>query len=135
MLQGKEWQAKAGAPADQIADLIAASGNTLPDDYLSFLRHSNGGEGELCVHPFWLVLDDADSVAKAMRDGTFAAFFPGLIVIGSNGAREAIAFDTRQGVVTGIVCFDMTNTDLAQSVQPLAGSFTELMVFRVASGA
>ncbi len=127
MLEGKDWQAKAGATAVELADLIAASGNTLPDDYLSFLSFSNGGEGPLSVVPPWLVLDDAAFVAETMRNGTFAEFFPGLIVVGSNGAGEAIAFDVRQGSRGGIVYFDMTNSDLAESVQPLAATFTELM--------
>ena len=135
MLEGKDWQAKAGATAVELADLIAASGNTLPDDYLSFLSFSNGGEGPLSVDPLWLVLDDAVFVAETMRNGTFAEFFPGLIVIGSNGAAEAIAFDVRQGSSSGIVYFDMTNSDLAECVQPLARSFTALMAFRIPSGA
>jgi hypothetical protein len=135
MLEGKDWQIKAGATAVELADLIAATGNILPDDYLSFLSFSNGGEGPLSIDPFWLVLHDAAFVAKTMRNGTFAEFFPGLIVIGSSGAGEAIAFDVRQGIVGGIVCFDMTNIDLAESVQPLAGSFTALMALSIPSGA
>lgn len=127
MLQEKDWQIQVGAAANELADLIAVSANPLPDDYLSYLNFSDGGEGPLSIHPLWLVLDNASFVAHSLREGTFAEFFPGLVVIGSNGAGEAIAFDFRRGVANGIVHFDMTNIDLTESIQPLATSFTELM--------
>lgn len=127
MLEDKDWQIQAGAAASEIAGLIAASAHPLPADYLSYLNFSNGGEGPLSIYPLWLVLDNAAFVAHSLREGTFAEFFPGLVVIGSNGAGEAIAFDFRQGVANGIVCFDMTNSDLTESIQHLAASFTELI--------
>jgi hypothetical protein len=127
MLEDKDWKIETGAEASEIASLIAASAHPLPDDYLSYLSFSNGGEGPLSIHPLWLVLDDAAFVAHSLREGTFAEFFPGLVVIGSNGAGEAIAFDFRQGVANGIVYFDMTNSDLTESIQHLAASFTEMM--------
>ncbi len=127
MLEDKDWQTEAGAAASEIAGLIAASANPLPDDYLSYLNFSNGGEGPLSIDPLWLVLDSAAFVAHSLIEGTFAEFFPGLVVIGSNGAGEAIAFDFRQGVATRIVYFDMTNIDLTESIQHLAASFTDLM--------
>jgi hypothetical protein len=127
MLEDKDWQTQMGSPADELADLISASSNPLPDDYLSYLNFSNGGEGPLGVDPLWLVLDNAAFVAHSLREGIFAEFFPGFVVIGSNGAGEAIAFDFRRGVANGIVYFDMTNIDLTESIQPLAASFTELM--------
>lgn len=127
MLEDKDWQIEVGATASEIAGLIAASANSLPDDYLSYLKFSNGGEGPLSIDPLWLVLDNAAFVAHSLREGTSAEFFPGLVVIGSNGAGEAIAFDFRQGVATRIVYFDMTNIDLTESIQHLAASFTDLM--------
>ncbi|OYU37483.1 MAG: hypothetical protein CFE33_20680 [Pseudorhodobacter sp. PARRP1] len=127
MFKDKDWHVQIGAAPTELDDLMAASGNSLPDDYLSFLSMSNGGEGPLSIDPLNLVLDDAAFVAETMRAGTFATFFPGLIVIGSNGAGEAIAFDFRRGEANGIVYFDVTNSDLSESIQPLAASFTELM--------
>ena len=96
-MKDKNWSTKAGAAAADIAELIAMSGNALPEDYLRFLRFSNGGEGPLSIQPFWLVLDSAAFVTSTLLDGTLSEFFPGLVVIGSNGAGEAIAFDFRSG--------------------------------------
>lgn len=128
------WRGKAGATATELADLAAASGWPLPDDDLSFLQVSNGGEGELSVPPLWLVLHDAAFVTQGFRDASARAFFPGLLVIGSNGAGEAIAFELRDGAAAGIVCFDMTNSDLTESVQPVAASVMDLMALVVATG-
>lgn len=128
------WRGKAGATEAEIADLVAAATCPLPADYLAFLRISNGGEGALSAPPLWLVLDDAAFVARSLRQAQAEPFFPGLLVIGSNGAGEAIAFDLRHGAVAGIVCFDMTNADLSESVQPVAASFTDLMALVVATG-
>ncbi|WP_121629809.1 SMI1/KNR4 family protein [Tropicibacter alexandrii] len=135
MLEDKDWQIEAGATESEIAGLIAASAHPLPADYLSYLNFSNGGEGPLSIDPQWLVLDNTALVAHFLREGTFAEFFPGLVVIGSNGAGEAIAFDFRQGVAKGVVCFDMTNIDSTESIRHLAASFTELMSLVTSRGA
>ncbi|MFN4157841.1 MAG: SMI1/KNR4 family protein [Gemmobacter sp.] len=127
MLERKDWQPQPGVPADDLDKLTAAAALALPEDYLSFLRVSNGGEGPLSVHPLWLVLDPAALVVEALTEGWFAEFFPGFVVIGLNGAGEAVAFDTRSGSVQGLIHFDMTDIDLDESVQPLAPSFAALL--------
>jgi hypothetical protein len=116
-----------GACVEDIARLIAASGTRLPQDYLAFLRQSNGGEWPLLVQPLWLILDDAATVADTLCNGTFDRHFPGLIVIGSNGAGEAVAFDFRPGHAGEIVNFDMANIALDESIQALAPSFSALL--------
>lgn len=128
------WQSAEGADSEDLAKMVAASRMTLPDDYLSFLRVSNGGQGPLPVEPFWLALDSVDTVTNTLADGTFTEFFPSFIVIGSNGAGEGIAFDFRSGRDAGVVYFDMTNIDLAESAQPLAASFTGLLALAGVSG-
>ena len=47
MFKDKDWYVQIGAAPTELDDLMAASGNSLPDDYLSFLSMSNGGEGPL----------------------------------------------------------------------------------------
>lgn len=111
----------------EIVTLADVSGNRLPVDYFDFLRFSNGGEGPLSVQPMWLILDDVDTVAQALRDKAFEEFFPGLIVIGSNGSGEGIAFDFRENAVSKIVYFDLVDIDLDESIQPLAPSFHDLL--------
>lgn len=128
------WQSKEGAASEDLAKLVAASKIALPEDYLSFLRVSNGGQGPLPVEPFWLALDSVNTVTDTLAVGTFTEFFPSFIVIGSNGAGEGIAFNFRSGGEAEVDYFDMTNTDLAESVQPLAASFTELLALAGATG-
>lgn len=102
--------------------MLCSRGRLCPAPFPFKCDHRLGQDGS-CRCP----LDNTASVAHSLREGTFAEFFPGLVVIGSNGAGEAIAFDFRQGVANGIVCFDMTNIDLTESIRHLAASFTELM--------
>ena len=44
-------------------------------------------------------------------------------MIGGNGGGEAVAFDLRESEPYPLVSFDMANTNLAESVWPIAPSF------------
>lgn len=127
LLKDKDWQAALGAPQKAADALIAASDTELPSDYLAFLAYSNGGQGSLSVHPLWLVLYPAKLVTDLLNDATRRLTFHSVLTIGSNGAGESIAFDFRPGAAFGIVYFDSANTDLQESVVPLAASFTQLL--------
>lgn len=118
------FTAESPAAPDILAALISTT--PLPADYLAFLSHSDGGCGPMRVQPFFILLHPAATVAKLSRDRMFHDDFPGLLVVGGNGAGEAIAFDTNSPDLP-LVCFDMTNIDLAESIQPLAPSFTALL--------
>jgi SMI1 / KNR4 family (SUKH-1) len=95
----------------------------LPSEYLSFLRQSNGGEGPLGAQPFYLQIDPAEEVALALEQRRHEAFFPGFIMIGSDGGGEYIALDVRGSAPWPVVAIDMTNSDLSESVLPIAPSF------------
>ena len=123
----KSWLGCEGATLEDLNGLSAVTGNVLPTSYLSFLGNSNGGEGPLRDDPYWMVLDPATDVAAAVATSTFSKSFPGLLVIGGNGAGEGIAFDFRADHDGRIVFFDMTNSDLMESIRPLAGSFSALL--------
>lgn len=73
-----------------LTKLTEAFGGRLPRDYLDLLEHSNGLEGFIGKNylSFW----PAENVIKF---GVYDAL-PFLIFIGSNGAGEGFAFDTRQ---------------------------------------
>jgi hypothetical protein len=66
----------------------------LPDDYLSFLAASDGGEGFLGDR--YVVLWRAEEVGPFHRDYEVAEHAPELLLIGSDGGGEAIAFDRRE---------------------------------------
>ena len=66
------WDRESPASSDLIENLVLESGLQLPEDYLDFLRLSNGGEGELPVDPFWFQIWPAeevlDRVLRSQRD-------------------------------------------------------------------
>jgi hypothetical protein len=123
VLEGREWRGVDGASAEALAALRAAAPRPLPESYFAFLSFSNGGEGPLAVQPLWLCLDSAEDVVTTHQSGRFQAYYPDLFVIGGNGAGEAIAFDLRTNPPYAVVAFDMTNSDLGESVIPIAASF------------
>lgn len=126
MLANKDWQRKAPASDEALTRLAWIAPFPLPESYLDFLAYSDGGEGPLGVEPRWLVLDPIETVVGTETSGTFHEFFPNHFVIGSNGAGEAIALTKGKGGKAKVVYFDMTNTDLGESVVELATSFEEL---------
>ncbi|KAB0265146.1 SMI1/KNR4 family protein [Microvirga brassicacearum] len=91
------------------------------------MSFSNGGEGPLSVQPLWFCLYPAEEVVEIAQAGTFREFFPNLFVIGGSGGGDAVAFDLRASEPYPLVEFDMTNIDLAESVQQIAGSFDEAL--------
>jgi len=123
MLAGREWRKAEGVSERAMAELREVAPRSLPESYFSLLTFSNGGEGPLPVQPLWLCLYRAEEVVRIARQGTFEEFFSGLFVIGGNGAGEAVAFDLRAAAPHSLVSFDMTNTDLAESVCLIAPSF------------
>jgi hypothetical protein len=98
------WLAAEPAPADQIEGLLRTYPD-LPNDYISLLRISNGGEGELNLPPQWLQLYDAKYVADLASD-EIAKWHPGFIFFASNGGLETIAFDTRGSKPWPVVMID-----------------------------
>ena len=66
-----------------------------PNDYRAFLLECGGGEG--FVGSSYLVFWAADEIAPFNADYEVSESAPGLLLIGSNGAGEGLAFDLRQG--------------------------------------
>ncbi|TPN79531.1 SMI1/KNR4 family protein [Mesorhizobium sp. CU2] len=127
LLECREWRKNDGASEAAIGKLWGVSPMVLPQSYFSFLVLSNGGEGPLPVQPWWFVLDPAEEVIETVQAGRFKEFFPGLFVIGGNGAGQAIAFDLRSDGSCPVVAFDMTNSNFDESVLPIAPDFDTLI--------
>lgn len=119
----REWRKADKATHDAIERLRAASPVELPDAYLKLLSFSNGGEGPLPVQPFFLCLDSAEVVAAELRARTLEEFFPGFVIVGSNGGGEFVALDARGTAPWPVVALDMTNIDLEDSVLAIAPDF------------
>lgn len=87
----RAWTTRVGARETEIAALEDAFGS-LPADYLAFLRRHDGGDGTL--GELELVVWHATEAVERNRGYDPP---PGLVLIGSNGAGEALAFETRGG--------------------------------------
>lgn len=123
MLEGRDWHKLDGASSETIEQLKQAFPFALPESYLSLLSYSNGGEGPLAVQPWYVCLYPAHEVIGIQQSGAFGGFFRDFLVIGGNGGGEAIAFDLRSAAPHPVVAFDMSNSDLAESVLRIADSF------------
>lgn len=119
----RDWFRRDGASTLAIDHLLSVTPAELPKSYLSLLRLSNGGEGELAVQPYLAILDDAETVAQSIERAEHEEFFPGFVIIGSNGGGEYIALDTRKSPPWPVVALDMVNGDLDETVLPIAPDF------------
>jgi hypothetical protein len=68
-------------------------GKKLPEDYVRFLKHANGGEG--FVGKGYAILWPVDELASMNRSYEVQEYAPGLLIFGSDGGGEAYGFDTR----------------------------------------
>ncbi len=119
----RDWHAAPRATEASLSRLVAASPIELPSEYLSFLAHSNGGEGPLALQPCYFQIYSADDVARALEDRRHEEFFPGFVIMGSNGGGEYVGLDVRGSPPWPVVALDMTNIDLDESVLVIAPSF------------
>ncbi len=92
-----KWDREAPAEHEAIHRLVAEALVDLPEEYLTLLRHSNGGEGELGVEPGWFQLWPTEKVIEYNNDYEVAENVPGSFGFGSSGGGEMLAFDMRDG--------------------------------------
>jgi hypothetical protein len=128
-----DWEAAPAPDAGLVEALAAGSPFPLPPDYLAFLRESNGGEGELRVQPWWLVLWQAEDVLQYNRNYEVARNAPGFFAFGSSGGGEMFAFDVRTGRLSDIVAIPFIPMDPAEALS-VAEDFTALLALRGESG-
>jgi hypothetical protein len=91
------WTRRPPATETAIQALTANCDFTLPEEYLSFLRYSNGGEGFLCIEPWYFRLCSAEEVIAYNQGYNVEEFLPGWLAIGSNGGGEMLAIRKRDG--------------------------------------
>src|SRR5262245_58891832 len=76
-----KWDREQPAPESAIKNLIEQAGIELPEDYIAFLRYSNGGEGELGIQPWWFRIWAAEEVIEANRNYEVHENIPGFFGI------------------------------------------------------
>jgi hypothetical protein len=105
-LRSREWRKVEGASEQEIASLRKVLPFEPPDEYLEFLRFSNGGEGELALDPLWFQLFEVAFALQLWQDQNYRNEYPDLYFFGSNGGGESIAFDMSQPEPWPIVMID-----------------------------
>lgn len=88
-----DWDRKSPASEAVVSKLAVEAGCDLPEDYLNFMRHSNGGEGELGIQPGWFQLWEAENVIQFGIEYEVPKYAPGFFAFGSNGGGELLAFE------------------------------------------
>jgi hypothetical protein len=91
------WTRRQPATEAAIGALIANCDFALPEEYLSFLRYSNGGEGFLCIEPWYFQLWSTSEVIEYNHGYNVEEFLPGWLAIGSSGGGEMLAIRKRDG--------------------------------------
>jgi len=91
------WSRQPPASSSGIRDLVARCDFTLPEEYLAFLRYSNGGEGHLSIEPWYFQLWSVDEVVSYNQDYCVEEFLPGFFAIGSSCGGEMLAIRKRDG--------------------------------------
>ncbi len=85
-------RAESGASNAAIAEAERRLGVPLPQDYLDFMRAGDGGEGLVGAEGYlrlWPIGELAETNAAYQTE---EGFYPGWVLIGTNGGGEAAAF-------------------------------------------
>ncbi len=91
------WHRQAPALPESVRKLVIESGIELPEEYLTLMLHSNGGEGDLALEPGWVQIWPVEQVVELNKGYEVEKNVPGFFAFGSNGGGEMLAFDTREG--------------------------------------
>ena len=108
---------------EALAQFRRISGEQLPDDYIAFLRTTNGGEGNIgSAHVrFWGI----EELLPMTEQYKIKQYMPGVLAFGTDGGGEAIAFDTRQRIWSVIVV-EFTVLTFEDSIQ-IGTSFSDFV--------
>lgn len=85
------------ATPEQIAAFSIAAGFSLPQEYVVFLKQTNGGEGIIGQNAY-LILFAVDELMSLNEAYQVEHYVPGLLIFGSDGGGEAFAFNVRDAM-------------------------------------
>jgi hypothetical protein len=113
------------ASEDALRSLADAAWVTLPDDYVAFMRHSNGGEGP--VGHSYLEVWPVEEVVRRNSEYGVVEFLPEVMLFGSSLGGVGYGFANQEKNVAVVeVPFDSMDP---QSVIRRGSSFTEFLAF------
>src|SRR3990172_2314917 len=90
----KRFNSRPPATKDALAAFEQASGLKLPEEYLGFLKVTDGGDG--FIGRTYVILWRVEELAGMNEAYKVHVYAPELLLFGSDGGGEAYAFDMRQ---------------------------------------
>jgi hypothetical protein len=111
------------APAALLDLLRTACNLDLPEDYLEFLKYSNGAAGSL-PNGNHVILWQIERLVERNRAYEVEEHAPGIFIFGSSGGGEAYGFDTRSSMQ--VIQVPFVGMDL-NDVEALAPSFSRFL--------
>ena len=92
-----EWHKEAPASDGDVTKIQAEVrlfvGHSIPEDYISFLRWANGGEGT--IGGVYVSLWPTQELVQLNKDYQVDKWMPNALVIGTDGGSKAYIFDFR----------------------------------------
>lgn len=107
----KGFYFNAAALDSDIENLLENLSFKLPDDYISFLKKSNGGEG--FIDDEYIILWKAEELILFNKEYQVSEYVDDVFFIGSNGGGEAIAYDLTNMSINYIPFIGMNRKYLA----------------------
>lgn len=120
-----DWDRRSPASEAVVSKLALEAGCDLPEDYLNFMRRSNGGEGELGIQPGWFQLWEAENVISFGIEYEVPQYAPGFFAFGSNGGGELLAFEIRNDGGRPVVMLPCIGMETNAAVR-VAANFADL---------
>lgn len=111
-----------GATETSLSDLQSALGYSLTEQYIEFLRFSNGVEGSIAEGSY-LVIWPVEEIVSLNEMNAVRDVAPELLLFGSDSGSTGYAFDTSSAGMP-IVQVDLILTDVRE---PVASSFFEFL--------
>lgn len=123
-----KWEREPRGGSEVIQAFMTELGVQLPEDYITLLCYSNGGEGELGVEPGWFYLWSVEELLKFTKGYNVEESVPGFFGFGSNGGGEMLAFDMRGEKPWNVVMIPFIGMQADEAIL-IADNFNEFVRF------
>jgi len=127
-VMSERWVREAGTTQTELEAMRQDLGFRLPEDYITFLRWSNGGEGG--IGGKYISLWSSREIAPLNRDYRIRSYLPNVLGVGTNGGGIAFGFLSDENgvkfvrVPLGDLCMDslaIIGNDFTQGMASLFG--------------
>jgi hypothetical protein len=126
ILKNIEWHKEQPAKPTSIQKLVNEAIEDLPEEYLSLLLYSDGGEGKLGIEPGWFQLWPTADVINLNRSYEVDKNVPDFFGFGGDGGGELLAFDIKHGKPWRIVMIPFIPMTADQAII-IANNFVEFI--------